>query len=385
MSLESVYLEIISLVERFLSSKNWKIKTVLFSIVFFILSQAILAPASFLYHIEFIKHYFLYHQEYESYKIINERTDDLFGIFKSNTLESNSHEHKLIFRLLLPLIAMLSPFKQVGLFIYVLQFAIGIYFTYLVCGFVFDITKEKVTTFFFVLTFTSIYAGNAYIWDVVGYGDFFAYFFLFLSIYSRNILYVFIPLSLAFWVDERAVVNASFVYCWWLIANDGKEIENKLFNIKYLVLIGSAIIGYLAIRVFLMNYYELPKDNQYSVEFRSTIYENIKYQGFRLWSGFEGFVGLISLVYLALFLNKKYKVLFLLLLASIASITVAFFAHDGNRGFSFSLILIFICLSIASRYFTKKELLYLMISIFIISLLFPMANRLRFPNGYTIM
>ncbi|MDZ7936005.1 MAG: hypothetical protein U5M51_13780 [Emticicia sp.] len=161
--------------------------------------------------------------------------------------------------------------------------------------------------------------------------------------------------------------------------------DDKLFNFKYFSTTFLAVLGYLLMRVALTSYFELPAGGQYLGEFVSTIYENIKYQGFRLWTGFEGFVGMIIFAFVTLLKSKKYNILLLLVLASIGSITVAFFAHDGNRGFSYSVVLLFICLYLSNYFFLKKELLYLMISIFIISLLFPMANHLRFPGGYTIM
>lgn len=385
MSLDKVYNNISNRADKFLETDNWKMKVVIWSILLFLLTQLIFAPGSYLFHIHFFKSYVFNNQEYDNFWILNDRTKNLFEIFKIKKFDTFSHEHKLTYRLFLPIIAKLSPFRFVGPFILAVQIVFGVLYTYLVCNFVFKITENKSITFFFVSIFTSIYAGNAYLWDVVGYGDFFAYFFLFLSIYNKNAALIFVSLTLAFWVDERAVVNASFVYCWWLIYDNNTELKDKFFNVKYLLVIFLAILTYFLLRIFLTKYFALPNGQQYGGEFISTIYENIKYQGFRYWTSFEGFIGMIMLVFFVLFQSKKYKILLLLVLASFACITVSFFAHDGNRGFSYSVVLLFICLYLANHFFTKKELLYLMISIFLISLVFPMANRLRFPGGYTIM
>ncbi len=190
---------------------------------------------------------------------------------------------------------------------------------------------------------------------------------------------------MAFWVDERAVANVFFVYAWWISIENRKNQVSEIIYPKTIGIVFSAVILYLIGRVLLKNMYSLPQETNYYQEFSSTIYENIKYQGFRLWSGFEGFVGLFLLILINILLQKKYAETALLLSASFVSILVAFFAHDGNRGFSYALVFLFICLLQGSYYFTKKELLYLMLSIFGISLLFPMANHLRLPGGYMIM
>lgn len=385
MTLSQIYSSIINKADLFLESKNWKYKIVLSSILLFLVSQFIFAPSSFLAIIHFFKSYIIIGEEYGTFKIINERTNDLFSVFKVNNFDSFSHEHKLIYRLFLPILAKLSPIKYVGVFIYFSQIIVGVLYIYLVTNFVYKITDHKTITFFFVLTFTSIYAGNAFIWDVTGYGDFWAYFFLFLCIYRYNSFSIILFLTLAFWVDERAVVNSVFVYCWWIITNNLKLNQDKFINFKFLFPIIIAIIGYFLGRFLLNKYFSLPSDSKYLKEFVSTIYENIKYQGFRFWTAFEGFTGLIILALTCLFKTKNYKSLLLLILSSIVTIGVAFFAHDGNRGFSYSVVFLFICLFITTHFFTKKESLYLIISVFIISFLFPMANRLRFPGGFTIM
>ncbi len=385
MTLEYIYQYIESQTNIYLQTKHWKFKIIFSSIVLFLISQFVLAPGSFLFLINFFKNYLFSSQEYESFVVIKERTQSLFGVFTENRFDTFSHEHKLVYRLFLPILAKISPFHTVGPFIYVIQWILGIVYLSVVTKLVYQITESKCSTFYFMLTFVSIYAGNAFLWDVTGYGDFFAYLFLFLSIYFRNSLAIFIFLTLAFWVDERAVANVFFVYAWWVFVENRKNEVSKIIYPKTLLVVFSAVFGYFIGRIVLKNLYSLPQETNYYQEFSSTVYENIKYQGFRLWSGFEGFVGMFLLTFVNLLLLKHYKETLLLIIASAASIIVAFFAHDGNRGFSYALVFLFICLLQSKHYFTKKELYYLCLSIFVISILFPMANHLRFPGGYMIM
>jgi hypothetical protein len=232
---------------------------------------------------------------------------------------------------------------------------------------------NRILVLLFVVGFGNLYAGGgSFILDIVPYGDFFAFFFLLISIYSRNLLAIFICCQCAFWVDERALINAVYVILWWTIM----PFSNKDFTIKFsfqaLTVFLSGVV-YVGMRQYLIASHHLD-DTVYMEEFIGTFYENLKMLSLRVWGGFDGFWLLVILGLVILFREKQYK--FLLALSG---------SFDANRGISYGFIVLLFSLIICKKYLSEKELKYVLLVCFLVSILSPTLNKYRISGAGQLM
>jgi hypothetical protein len=325
-----------------------------------------------------------------AHNIIKAQSEDYFGFFKKGKdtgITSNQHEAKMKFRLFLPTLVRVVGAEHFEIWLYFLTFILGFFYIYVIAKIASNILGEntnRILILLFVAGFTNLYAGGgSFVLDIVPYGDFFAFLFLLLSIYTRNPFLIFSYCQCAFWVDERALVNAVFVMLWWIFTPfTGNKFNSKL-NIPLLSVFASGVI-YVGIRQYLTIHYQL-QDANYTGEFITTFKENSKMLSLRIWAGFDGMWILIVMGLIILWREKQDQFLLIFLGSLIISIEFAFIAYDVNRGISYGFIALLISLGICKNYLSEKELKYVLIVCFLVSILSPTLNKFRIVGGWQLM
>lgn len=132
-------------------------------------------------------------------------------------LDPASHESKRVFRLTMPLLAKLSPVgtpRGRMLFLFALQYAAGILFFVLCFELFRELVQNPATAAVLTLGTAFLYPGQACFHDLFGVFDGIAVVFLLAAMWCRVPWLIFTCLLGAFWIDERAVIAASFPFLW---------------------------------------------------------------------------------------------------------------------------------------------------------------------------
>lgn len=386
-----MYIEsIIWYIERRLSNlilgQYWILKVTIVSILLFIVIDFSGNISKLVYFKTFINDYVKQGKLDTPHRIIKAQSEDYFGFFKSGqdkSIPSFQHESKMKFRLFLPTLVRILGAKHFDIWLYFLAFILGFFYIYIIAKITLIIlgkNTDRILVLFFVAGFTNLYSGGgSFVLDIVPYGDFFAFLFLLLSIYTKNPFAIFLFCQCAFWVDERALVNAVFVILWWIFTPfNGNEFSLNL-NLRWFAVFISGVI-YLCIRQYLTVCYQFHEE-AYLVEFVSTFKENSKMLSLRIWTGFDGMWLLIIMALIVLLKEKNYPFLGAFLGSLIVSVGFAFIAYDVNRGISYGFIAILLSLVICKKYLSEKELKYVLIVCFLVSILSPTFNKFRTTGG----
>jgi hypothetical protein len=390
MYIDSIIADIERRLAFLIRGKYWLWKVTFISVFLFVIIDFSGNMSKLVYYRSFINDYVKQGKLDTAHSIIKAQSEDYFGFFKTGqdtSIESYQHEAKMKFRLFLPTLVRILGAKYFEVWLYFLMFVLGFFYIYVIAKMSLIILGEntdRMLVLFFVAGFTNLYAGGgSFILDIVPYGDFFAFLFLLLSIYSRNTLVIFLCCQCAFWVDERALVNAVFVILWWIFTPfNGKEFNLK-FTFQAIAVIVSGMI-YVAIRQYLTVYHHL-NDATYIGEFITTFKENLKMLSLRIWAGFDGMWMLIIMALMILFKEKNYPFLLTLLGSVLISVSFAFIAYDVNRGISYGFIALLLSLAVCKNYLSEKELKYVLIVCFLVSILSPTLNKFRIVGGVQLM
>lgn len=387
-SLSGLLSHIDTLLETYLSSKFWIWNIIILCLALSFFHMILSNPSTLWAYNQFWKSVGA-GREFDAYLIIKKQAStfyqDLgFSHFSVNKYESTGHIHKMRFRLFLPFLVATFHIKHIGLTIFIAQLLLSVAFLWLSTKFTERILRNRINTFLFMLSFSLLYPTRSAWLDVTAYGDFFAYFFLLLSIYVNRPLSIYICLQIAFWIDERALVNSIYILSWYILTAyyDAKRYQ---FTKPQLVVILS-VLTYIIFRYYLSHSIQHPLiEKPYWSEFLSTYYENIKVIGFRLWSGYLGNWFLIILAITLLLYERRYKLAIFFSGILLLTLNLSFVVYDVNRAISYGYVSIFIAICILRRSLNAIELRRLLLFVFVYMILSPLPNRLRLPGGYTIM
>ena len=370
--------------------KYWLWKVTFISVFLFVIIDFTGNMSKVVYFKSFINDYIKQGKLDTAHGIIKAQSEDYFGFFKTGQdreIESYQHEAKMKFRLFLPTLVRILGAEHFEIWLYFLTFILGFFYIYVIAKMSLIILGQntnRILVLLFVAGFTNLYAGGgSFVLDIVPYGDFFAFLFLLLSIYTRNPFAIFLCCQCAFWVDERALVNAVFIMLWWIFTPfNGNKLVLKLTPQLFAVFISGVV--YTAIRQYLTIRYQL-WDATYIGEFITTFKENSKMLSLRIWAGFDGMWLLIIMALIVLVKEKNYQFLGTFLSSLIISTGFAFIAYDVNRGISYGFIALLISLAICKSYLSEKELKYVLIVCFLVSILSPTLNKFRIVGGGQLM
>lgn len=265
-----------------------------------------------------------------------------------------------------------------SLAIYCFQLALGIAQLYMVTRLVYTITKDRLQAFYFTVGFAGLFSGAAFYLDLYGFGDAFAYTFMTAALFFRKPSLIFLSVFLAALVDERALLNTSYIVLFhWIIANqhDARSLIDRWPPIPPQVwaVVTSGFV-YLAIRFYLTIHFQLKTPYGGPSPF-FYVREASKFFGIRLWTGFESFWILIMLMLFSLYQRRytspnAYRLL--VILSFLLGITVLTFLLQGDhtRTAAYAFPILFISMIILPQELSQQELRSTLFIISTLSLIF---------------
>jgi len=312
-------------------------------------------------------HHFSPHSE--QWETVILKSNDL-----TNTLEHlnpNSWKAKKVYRLTIPILIKITGLPPLGILF--LQFIVG-YLLIIMCFKVSNrILKDTVSSTFMAAGIVFIYFGRTAFYDVYyTWFDAFAFFFIIMAIYNKNILLIFLFSTAAAWTDERAFVALFIVLIYHFLKNkNNKELEIKqIYSWNYESFsVLSAIGVYIGTR-FILNYY-FDMSTQYKDVSIFVFERTIGFMPIGLWTFFEGFWLLYLLYFVLVFKTKNYFAFiigfFPLLVFTIISGSVTDITRSGSYLFPIIFVLLLYLREHVSNYYIR---VVLFIS-FIVSVLYP--------------
>ena len=364
----------------FLANKNWQWRVVGVAVVAMLLS--------------FFTNYSPLQDFKKYYEEVIEKKGEYFLYQVTKDRSQNLTEHKVyeepasnnrVFRLTLPVLVKVLHIRHVSLFIYGLQLLLGILLYLLLTRFLFGILQDKTATMLAVIALACIYFGTAFFVENGGFGDFYTFFFLFLSIYFRNPFLVFLAMFTATWCDERAVVAGVLVFAYWWIAEKMTSDKPISFvpNAQMLAII-AAEIGYLAVRFLYLVPVKGMAGTYKAGEFEEQLLASLPSFGFKMLWVLEGFWVVMLLSFLILYSKKDYLKLLIVFGGTIGMIVLGFTTYDSTRSGSFVFPMIFLGIIAIKPKLTEKEMRILLLLVALFCFLHPLANRTR-GVGYFLM
>ena len=374
--------------ERWLSGRYWQWRVVGSCLLFSVVHMIVTNPSCLWFYQGFFST-LQARQEFDAYNTVKAQaatfyTDLGLSHFADAGYESRSHNAKMQFRLLQPAIAATFRLASVSLPFWLLQLALSPVFLLITTRLAFRLTTDRVSSLLLALAISLLYPLRSAWLDITAYGDFFAYLFLLIAIYTRHPLGVLLALQAAFWTDERAIPGAGFVLLWHIFVTRTDQRNYRLTGTQLAVVLSGLL--YLLLRFWISRHFALPPTGgDFLSEFKAIYYENTKIIGFKVWSGFQGAWLLVGLSAVLLLYNRRYLDALLLLGLLAVTINLSFIVGDVNRAISYSYVALFCALLPVAQLATKTELRRALLVIVCSLLISPLPNRLRILNGIPLM
>ncbi len=290
-----------------------------------------------------------------------------------------SHQSKRAFRLVPALIGKLflsKYYSRTIIFLFLIQHLLGFSFFYLFVSFIYHVSKIKVYALILTLGLPFIYLGNSFFWDMYGWFDGVAYFFLISALYSliRNRFWlVGFFLFIAFWTDERSIIVSPVIFYWMPYIDKNKSKLSEYFVWKELIIsYTTAILSYILVRFFLYKYYNLntPLGFNSLVGFKM-IFVNMQAVPFSFLNTFDGYWLLIILSIVWLWKNSfKIYVITSILFFSF-SLIAAYCVIDVTRSLTYTFVWVLLALTIFANNTEKRLALIIALVVTVTSFISP--------------
>lgn len=309
----------------------------------------------------------------DAWIFIQNQSQDLFH---PKDMDFDVRRENMIFRWVLPFLSFVTGHNIV--LIVLLQSVLGILFIHDTGRWIYSVSKDKVTTSFFVLAIANIFVCVWTFADIYGYGDGFAYFFLLVAILNRHAAVVFIALQIAFFTDERAVIAGGYLLLFQMVtkAYDNKDFETgTLFKNAFLgknAIVWLAWIFYFGIRFYVQKTY-FPH-HSYSTLGTPVLLADAHRHGLgsSLWTAFEGTWLLMGAAILALWLTKRYVMLLALSFGFVILIASGVYVHDIDRALSYGFPFLLMAIYILFQTVTLKSIRTIMFFTSVVCVIHPM-------------
>lgn len=371
----------------FFTDKYYFIKATFAVLFLSIFTQFILYPSLGLHYSTFINSFRNGSvSEIQQIIILQKKSIDL--PFQNAEFSYENHRFKMMFRLFLPiLLRVLGIETYAGLFIFITQLILAPIFIYLLLTFFSEQLKSRKNAFYLTLLLGSLYYVSSFWMDTSGYGDAFAYFFLFIAIYTRKPLLIFIVTQLAAWTDERAVICLAGVFLWWAYFSSYSFKSKIRFINKQNIAVLLSLIIYAVIRIILSKFiFSLYLTNTSFVqEYLSVLYENMKNGGFSIWRAYKSLFGFVILLSLFLIKNKKYLLFLIYSISFGGSLLIGLGAYDLSRSLSFFFPYIFFSIIKVSKYISEKELHFILLILLFFTYFCSNLAFFRLTGGFTLL
>jgi len=366
MLFENFYHSLERRIESFFASENWLWKLVIFSV--FISLFLAFPPYSLL-----AGHLSEHGMKLDAWVFVQNQSQDLFH---PKDMDFDVRRENMIFRWVLPALSFITGHNIV--LIVLLQSVLGVFFLYNIAKWVFEASKDKVTTTFFVLSLANIFVCVWTFADIYGYGDGFAYFFLLIAILYKNPFLSFFALQIAFFTDERAVIAGGYLLLFQMVkkAYDHNDfsftslVKNIFFGKNIIVWV--SLIVYFSIRIYVQKTY-FPH-HSYSTLGTPVLFADAHRHGLgsSLWTAFEGTWLLMGAALLALVLTKRYLLILTLIIGFSVLVASGIYVHDIDRALSYGFPFLMMSLIILFHTISQRSLRVILFFTAIICVSHPM-------------
>ena len=366
MLFENFYHSLERRIESFFASENWLWKLVIFSV--FISLFLAFPPYSLL-----AGHLSEHGMKLDAWVFVQNQSQDLFH---PKDMDFDVRRENMIFRWVLPALSFVTGHNIV--LIVLLQSVLGVFFLYNIAKWVFEASKDKVTTTFFVLSLANIFVCVWTFADIYGYGDGFAYFFLLIAILYKNPFLSFFALQIAFFTDERAVIAGGYLLLFQMVK---KAYDHNDFGFTSLVknlflgkniIVWVSLIVYFSIRIYVQKTY-FPH-HTYSTLGTPVLFADAHRHGLgsSLWTAFEGTWLLMGAALLALGLTKRYLLILTLIIGFSVLVASGIYVHDIDRALSYGFPFLMMSLIILFQTISQRSLRVILFFTAIICVSHPM-------------
>lgn len=344
----SLQLDLQHIAERFSSRNNWKITTTVLLTIFSL---------------------FFAFPSYSSLNIAD--WQELFAKaaspFTNSTAGYGSHDAKITFRLVMPILVGLLHLNITGVLLF--TGLIGVLNFYLVIHLSYKITNDKVLAVLTSLCCCFIYFGKCSFIELRGgMFDGVAMCFLLLSLISNNNLLRALLIFFAAWTDERGLIASSLVWIFIVYQHRDESFGKKVFNAGTIGIYCSWI-AYGIVRYLLVHKYGLKTDTGGTGP--KVLLNQINNIPIGIWSGLEGLWLLPIYAFALLFKNKKYFELLKFAGATGLILIIGVSVLDITRSVMYVLPSVFVSLMVIRDYSNRQTLQRLLFYALVLCFVYP--------------
>jgi hypothetical protein len=333
----------------------------------------------FLYCFPFFVMIFVFLTNSPSLKFVLSNELNLIGWdvvkYKSNHLLSNldhviqaSHFSKTVFRLTVPLIVRIFQLNFPSLI--VLQFLLYYFFIFFLAKYFIRELNHYFLSLLLVFGLCTTYFGKALIVDFRWF-DGWAYFFMVLSLYSKNKYVLFVSVLLGMFTDERFILAIPAIF---LLRQDSlrlTSIRALKFTSKYSLTILIGVVVSIFIRFILIVFFNMHLN---SVGIFTPLVDNVlnRLIGIGYFTFFEGFwIFVFYFLFYAKLSFKKNILTVLILLVFFVGTSTVFLLYDLTRAGAYFMPYVFLFIVYLSNTIKKEIFKHIVFTSVIISFLFP--------------
>jgi hypothetical protein len=301
----------------------------------------------------------------ESWKTVYLKAYDLTHNLEH--IDPYSHNAKKVFRLTVP--AAIRVFNLNPISILALEGLAGLLFFYFFYHLANRILKDAFSASMLTMASAFVYFGRAAFFDVNHtWFDGFAYFFLLLSLYFRQGIFIFLFSFLAAWTDERALIALSLVFVFHLL-DSGVKFLGGGYRIPQALAVIIAGFFYLAMRYYLGIKWgmETPTTGANLLMLGRTIHA----LPLGIWTFLEGFWFCLIAVLYFLIKNRNWLTLAGICIPLFCLIIVSGFVSDATRSGSYLFPVVFSCILILRQQLTTSTLQKTAFAVLLVSFFFP--------------
>ncbi|MBO0939785.1 hypothetical protein J2I47_24785 [Fibrella sp. HMF5335] len=277
------------------------------------------------------------------------------------------HEDKMVFRLFLPALLALVRSRVA---VYAVQLLCWPVFLYLLARETEQLTHSRSVALYLTLSVMGLYIGGAFPFDFIICGDAFAYFFLLVAAVNRNRFILLISLFLAYWVDERSLINSVYVLIYrCLVVADDQPLFGRQNVLTALTLLSSWVL-YLSLRFGLGYLYhvETPTSSA-GIAFVTTL--PLLTHLLKLVRSYELLWALVAVGLWGLWQQRQILLLVSTLAALTVSMAVSIMVADTSRSMGYGLVLFLIVLTPALAQLRLPRLQHLLLITALFCVFFP--------------
>jgi hypothetical protein len=316
----------------------------------------------------------LFHGDYlQAWQAVLEKTSNPL-LDMSQVYGPGSHESKLTFRLVVPVVAHYLGLGVKGMVF--LQSLAGVFILALSAWIGFQITRDRATALFTALLVAGTYAGSMAFVEMRGIFDGVAVLFLLLALSSKRFVLISVFIFLAAWTDERGLVAAALVFAYHALpggSGQWRDWHTLLKPAPLAVIAGG--LAYLVSRYILASYFDLTTATE-GVGLNLLV-DQLNLFPMGTWTALEGGWLLLILAAILLYRYKAYYHLFLVFIGVGAIIVVSMSVVDITRSMAYMIPVVFIAIKVVAAVEQKDTYLHY----FVVAAIFTLLSANYYAGG----